>query len=49
LFPLLDQKKQAKLQWLQDPTEILVNGDDLNNIRRDLQEYKEEISERQNS
>jgi hypothetical protein len=29
---LLDQKKQAKLQWLQYPSEI--NGDDLNNIRR---------------
>jgi hypothetical protein len=29
---LLDQRKQAKLQWLQDPSEI--NGDDLNNVRR---------------
>jgi hypothetical protein len=28
---LLDQRKQAKLQWLQDPSEI--NGDNLNNIR----------------
>jgi hypothetical protein len=27
---LLDQKKQAKLQWLQDPTEI--NGDNLDNL-----------------
>jgi hypothetical protein len=26
---LLDQKKRAKLQWLQDPSEI--NGDNLNN------------------
>jgi hypothetical protein len=26
---LLDQRKQAKLQWLQDPSEI--NGDNLNN------------------
>jgi hypothetical protein len=25
---LLDQRKQAKLQWLQDPSEI--NGDNLN-------------------
>jgi hypothetical protein len=30
---LLDQRKQAKLQWLQDPSEI--NGDKLNNIRRE--------------
>jgi hypothetical protein len=30
---LLDGKKQAKLQWLQDPTEI--NGDNLNNVRRE--------------
>jgi hypothetical protein len=29
---LLDQRKQAKLQWLQDPSEI--NGDNLNNVRR---------------
>jgi hypothetical protein len=28
---LLDQRKQAKLQWLQDPNEI--NGDNLNNVR----------------
>jgi predicted metallo-beta-lactamase superfamily hydrolase len=27
---LLDQRKQAKLQWLQDPSKI--NGDNLNNI-----------------
>jgi RNAse (barnase) inhibitor barstar len=30
---LLDQRKQAKLQWLQDPIE--VNGDNLNNGRRE--------------
>jgi hypothetical protein len=29
---LLHQRKQAKLQWLQDPSEI--NGDNLNNVRR---------------
>jgi hypothetical protein len=29
---LLDQRKRAKLQWLQDPSEIRVNGDNLNNI-----------------
>jgi hypothetical protein len=28
---LLDQRKGAKLQWLQDPSEI--NGDNLNNVR----------------
>jgi hypothetical protein len=28
---LSDQRKQAKLQWLQDPSEI--NKDNLNNIR----------------
>jgi hypothetical protein len=28
---LSDQRKQAKLQWLQDPSEI--NGDNLNNVR----------------
>jgi hypothetical protein len=28
---LLDQRKQAKLHWLQDPTEI--NVDNLNNVR----------------
>jgi hypothetical protein len=27
---LLDQKKQAKLQWIQNPSEI--NGDNLNNV-----------------
>jgi hypothetical protein len=30
---LLDKRKQAKLQWLQDPSEI--NGDRLNNVRRE--------------
>jgi ribosomal protein L29 len=29
---LLEQRQQAKLQWLQDPSEI--NGDNLNNMRR---------------
>jgi hypothetical protein len=29
---LLDQMKHAKLQWLQDPSEI--NGDNLNNVVR---------------
>jgi hypothetical protein len=45
---LLDQKKQAKLQRLQDPNEI--NGDSLNNIRRETAEISErdsEVSKRQ--
>jgi hypothetical protein len=29
---LLDQRKQAKLQWLQDPSQI--NGVNVNNLRR---------------
>jgi hypothetical protein len=28
---LLDQRKEAKLQWVEDPSEI--NGDNLNNVR----------------
>jgi hypothetical protein len=44
----LDQRKQAKLQWLQDPSEI--NGDNLNNVRREtsrlFREYlKDKIDE----
>jgi hypothetical protein len=34
---LLDQKKQAKLQLLQDPSEI--NGNNLNNVRREASRY----------
>jgi hypothetical protein len=34
---LLDKRKEAKLQWLQDPSEI--NGDDLNNIRRKVNRH----------
>jgi hypothetical protein len=30
---LLYQRKEAKLQWLQDPSEI--HGDNLNNVRHD--------------
>jgi hypothetical protein len=30
---ILDRRKQDKLQWLQDPSEI--NGDNLNNIRHE--------------
>jgi hypothetical protein len=34
---LLDQSKQARLQWLQNPREI--NGDNLNNARREASRY----------
>jgi hypothetical protein len=34
---LLDQRKQAKLQWLQDPSEI--NGDNLRIVRREASTY----------
>jgi hypothetical protein len=34
---LLDQRKQAKLQWLQNPSE--VNGDNLNNVRRETSRH----------
>jgi hypothetical protein len=34
---LLDQRKQAKLKWLQVPSEI--NWDNLNNVRREARRY----------
>jgi hypothetical protein len=34
---LLDQRKQAKLQWLQDPSEI--SGDSLNNVKREASRH----------
>jgi hypothetical protein len=34
---LLVQKEPAKLEWLQDPSEI--NGDNLNNVRREATGY----------
>jgi hypothetical protein len=34
---LVDEMKQAKLQWLQDPSEI--NGDNLNNVRHEASRY----------
>jgi hypothetical protein len=34
---LLDQRKQADLQWLQDPSEI--NGDNMNNLRREASRH----------
>jgi hypothetical protein len=45
---LLGQRKQAKLQWLQDPSEI--NGDNLNYIRLEASRHfrNKRKSERQN-
>jgi hypothetical protein len=44
---LLDQRKQATLQWLQDPSEL--NGDNLNTVRCEAISRKEKgISERHN-
>jgi hypothetical protein len=37
MHKLLDQRKQAKLQWLQDQSEI--NGENLNNIRRETRRH----------
>jgi hypothetical protein len=34
---LLDQRKQAKLKWLQEPSEI--TGDYLNNVRLEASRY----------
>jgi hypothetical protein len=34
---LFHQRKQAKLQWLQDPSEI--NGDNLNNVGGEASRY----------
>ncbi|PNF40230.1 hypothetical protein B7P43_G07077 [Cryptotermes secundus] len=34
---LLDHRKQAKLQWLQDPSQL--NGDNLSNIRREASRH----------
>jgi hypothetical protein len=34
---LLDKRKEAKLPWLQDPSEI--NGDNLNNVRCEASRY----------
>jgi hypothetical protein len=37
MFKIIDQRKQTKLQWLQDPSEI--NGDNLNNLRREASRH----------
>jgi hypothetical protein len=34
---LLDRRKQAKLQWLEDPSEI--NGDNLKGVRREASRH----------
>jgi hypothetical protein len=36
-FDISDQRKQAKTQWLQDPSQI--NVDNLNNVRRDASRH----------
>jgi hypothetical protein len=43
MFKLLDKRKQAKLQRLQDPSEI--NGDNLNNVRREASRHFREKKE----
>jgi hypothetical protein len=37
MLKIVRSKKQAKLQWLQDPSEI--NGDNLNNVRREASRH----------
>jgi hypothetical protein len=37
MLKILDQRKQAKLQWLQDPSER--NGDNLNNVRHEASRH----------
>jgi hypothetical protein len=39
---LVDRRKQAKLQWLQDPS--VVNKDNLRNVRRDAWERKKKCT-----
>jgi len=34
---ILDQRKQAKMQWIQDPSQS--NVDNLNNVRRDASRH----------
>ena len=47
---LVDQRKQAKMQWIQDPSQS--NADNLNNVRldasRNFREKKEGIFESYN-
>jgi hypothetical protein len=39
---LLDQRKEAKLQWLHEPSEI--KGDNLNNVRREASRHFRNIT-----
>jgi hypothetical protein len=47
---IIDRRKQAKLQWLQNPSQ--VNGDNMDNVRREasrtFRTKKQGISETQN-
>jgi hypothetical protein len=40
---ILDQRKQAKMQWIQDPSQR--NVDNLNKVRRDAQQTFQEQKE----
>jgi hypothetical protein len=37
MFTFLYQRKQAIMQWLQDPNQS--NGDDINNVRREASSH----------
>jgi len=37
MFMFFDQRKQAKMQWLQDPSQSSV--DNLNNVRREARSH----------
>jgi hypothetical protein len=37
MFKFLDQREQAKMQWIQDPSKR--NIDNLNNVRRDVSRH----------
>jgi hypothetical protein len=37
MFSILDQRKQAKMQWIHDPSQC--NVDNLNNVRRDASRH----------
>ena len=37
VLSILDQRKQAKMQWMQDPSQS--NADNLNNVRRDASRH----------
>jgi len=37
MFTVLDQRKQVKMQWLQDPNQSDV--DNLNNVRREVNKH----------